>query len=689
MSREASGILGPRRADWVDLRRLAGAVEAAGPALFFGVRLWISVCLALYIAFRLELDNPFWAATSAAIVCQPSLGASLRKGSARLIGTVIGAVAVVVLTAAVPQDRIAYLLALALWGAACSFLATVLRNSTSYAASLAGYTAAIIAADLLGPTGGANGDVFMLALSRATEISIGIFSAGIVLAATDFGTARRRLAGQITAVAAEITGQLAATFAPEGPDHAAARRVRHALIGRVVALGPVIDEAIGESSDLRHRVRTLRAAMDGLFAALSGWRTASNSLELLPDVQRRREAAAVLGSLPPALRAAPTQGDPAAWASVSSDLHRISRAAARSLVALPASTPSLRLMADATAEALLGLTQAFNGLTLLLDPGRAVETRHAGRLHVPDLLPAAINGLRVFAAIAVVALFWIVTAWPNGGLAMTFAAIGTILMSPLGDRAYLGAKAFLFGIVMTAVLAGIIDFAVLPRARTFVELSLAIGLALVPLGALSTRTAIGPMFTAGVIVLIPLLGPTNQMVYSTVQFYNTTLAIMTGMAATMLAIVLIPPAPPAMRARRLLALTLRDLRRLAAGAAAPDISDWEGLLYSRLSAMPPQAGPLQLAWLAAALSVGTEIIRLRRLARRLDPGTDLEAAFEALAVGNGAVALERLDFVDRQLAAVPVSRDPEALALRARGSIRALSEAVIRHADYFAPEAAR
>jgi hypothetical protein len=36
--------------------------------------------LALYVAFSLELPNPFWAGASAAIVCQPQLGASLRKG---------------------------------------------------------------------------------------------------------------------------------------------------------------------------------------------------------------------------------------------------------------------------------------------------------------------------------------------------------------------------------------------------------------------------------------------------------------------------------------------------------------------------------------------------------------------------------------------------------------------------------
>jgi uncharacterized membrane protein YccC len=79
--------------------RIPGALRSAGPALVFGVRLWAAVCLALYIAFWLELDNAYWAGATAAIVCQPSLGASLRKGWFRMVGTAVGAVAIVVLTA--------------------------------------------------------------------------------------------------------------------------------------------------------------------------------------------------------------------------------------------------------------------------------------------------------------------------------------------------------------------------------------------------------------------------------------------------------------------------------------------------------------------------------------------------------------------------------------------------------------
>src|SRR5271166_154659 len=66
---------------------LVDAARAAGPPLLFGLRLWASVCLALYVAFWLELDNAFWAGTSAAIVCQPQLGASMRKAWFRMVGT--------------------------------------------------------------------------------------------------------------------------------------------------------------------------------------------------------------------------------------------------------------------------------------------------------------------------------------------------------------------------------------------------------------------------------------------------------------------------------------------------------------------------------------------------------------------------------------------------------------------------
>jgi uncharacterized membrane protein YccC len=104
---------------------------------------------------------------------------------------------VVVLTTWFPQNRIGFLVGLALWGGVCSFVASLFRNFASYAAALAGYTAAIIGTDTLGATGGASGEVFMLAVTRASEIWIGILCAGTILALTDFGGAAEKLAGKL------------------------------------------------------------------------------------------------------------------------------------------------------------------------------------------------------------------------------------------------------------------------------------------------------------------------------------------------------------------------------------------------------------------------------------------------------------------------------------------------------------
>src|SRR5271156_1890089 len=272
------------------LAALTASVRNTGPALLFALRLWASVCLALYIAFWLELDNPFWAGASAAVVCLPQLGASLRKGWFRMIGTIAGATVIVVLTALLPQNRIAFLGLLALWGALCAFVATILRNFTSYAAALAGYTAAIIAADTLGATGGGpTAEVFMLAVYRASEICIGIVCAGVVLSGTDLGDARRRLATLFASLSAEITFRFTGTLLLAGPEPPETQSVRRELIRRVTGLDTVIDEAIGESSDLRFHSPVLQMAGDGLFATLAGWRTVAVHLMRLPHDRARQE----------------------------------------------------------------------------------------------------------------------------------------------------------------------------------------------------------------------------------------------------------------------------------------------------------------------------------------------------------------------------------------------------------------
>ncbi|HYZ62845.1 MAG TPA: FUSC family protein [Acetobacteraceae bacterium] len=683
-----SGGVAPRirrefsRIDGPQLRRLLAAVRASGPALRFGLRLWASVCLALLVAFWLQLQDPSWAGTSAALVCQPQLGASLRKGWFRMIGTAVGAVVIVLLSAWFPQDRGAFLAGLALWGAACTLVGTVLRNFAAYAAALAGYTAAIVASDTLGATGGTDGQAFMLATFRVTEICVGIVSAGVVLAGTDFGGARRRLAELLAALVAEITTRFIDTLGPEAGAAAQSRTERRALIGRVIALDPVIDQAIGESATIRYHSPVLTSAADGLFAALSGWRTVATRLARLPEDEARQEAAALVQSVPPELRAGPGAGEPTRWKDDPVPLLRACGAAVSRLIAAPALTPSRRMLLDETAKLLAGVSHGLEALALLADAPGCPRSRDRGRrLRVPDWLPAWVNAVRSFLAIGTMELFWVLSGWPNGAVAVTFTAITVILMALQQDQAYARAVDFSVGTGLAAVFAGIVLFAALPAVESFVGFSIVLGLYLLPAGALAAQPWRAGLFAPMVGNFIPLLAPANPMNYDTAQFYNSAVAIVAGCGAGALWFRLLPPLSPAFRTRRLLRLTLHDLRLLAHAPSRRTEDEWEEDVYARLAALPDQAEPWRRAQLLAALGVGTALIRLHRVVARLGLGPELEPMLQALVRGDSAAAVASLARIDRLLTADAVPAAP--LALRGRASLLAMSEALSEHGAYF------
>jgi hypothetical protein len=118
------------------------------------------------------------------------------------------------------------------------------------------------------------------------------------------------------------------------------------------------------------------------------------------------------------------------------------------------------------------------------------------------------------------------------------------------------------------------------------------------------------------------------------------------------------------------------------------VINWKSRIYSRLAALPEETEPVQRAQLLAALSVGTETIRLRRIARRFDLKVELDAALDALARGDSSVAIERLNQLNQQLAALPSTPPGAWVRLRARGDILGMSEAIAQHAAYFDSRAA-
>jgi len=90
-------------------------------------------------------------------------------------------------------------------------------------------------------------------------------------------------------------------------------RARRELIGDVVALDPTIDEAIGESSDIRDHSPALQAALQGLFTALPSRRTATVRLDRLGQPAAHGEVHVVLGAVPQELRTVLEDDTPTPW----------------------------------------------------------------------------------------------------------------------------------------------------------------------------------------------------------------------------------------------------------------------------------------------------------------------------------------------------------------------------------------
>ena len=629
---------------------------AASAKLLYGARLAGAVSLALFIAFWLELDNPSWAGTSAAIVCQPVLGASLRKGFFRMIGTVVGATMSVVLTGIFPQNRVGFLVGMALWAAACSFGNTITRNFAAYGFALAGYTLVIIAGDSIS----APDEVFHLAVTRASEIIIGIACAMAVTGLSDLGRSGATLASSVDALGREIHDRFAALLRDPAGQLAEGPATRRALIARVAALDPLVDQAIGEEPELRHRVRILREAVAGLFAALSGWRIAESHLVHLPAGEAERGASRIAARLPASWRSppvAPGDGttrsgtDAATGAELAADRLQDLAAARVLMEDRDRDGVSQRLLSDAAAKLALGLGSAANGLALLRDPAVARDPLHAPGFVVPDYLPALVNAIRTFLAICAGILFWVLTEWPSGLGAITFLSVTVLLLAPQQEHAPRAALGFGIGTILAAIIAAVVDFALLPNHEGFLALALILSAVLVPLAALSTLPALAPYLVAATMNFVPLVGPTNEISFNTLAFYNSALGICGGCLAGALALVLIPPVPQPIRADRLLEITLREMRRMAAGRTTPTPGAWQHRVYARLIAVPPGVDPVYGSRLVAALSIGLQVLELRRLAGEGPLGDRLRAALACLAARDVDGMLAGLDAVDRHVRA--------------------------------------
>ena len=579
----------------------------------FALRQWLASMLALYVAFALQLESPYWAWLTVWIVAQPTPGMLLSKSLYLVLGTVAGAVLGITLIALFAQTPELFVLALALLVGACTVASNTLTNFRAYGTVLAGYTSGLIASDAIS----APDQVFFLGMARASCILTGI--ACSVLVTSIFAPHRSEALTRKKLVAVLQDAARRAVFPWQGNNEERLQMGRK-LIFDLIALNTLIEFAAAESGVFRLQANCARSLLAHLFSLISARR--SLDAHLARCGWPRHDALEIFHEvIIDFLKEMPEQVEHGQIDELIAGLqdvrHQLALLQPERDTAPSAGLVSERFVIDRLDDLLAHLNGALEDWREILRGEHEGRPRQVLNFH-RDLRAAWINGLRAFLAVGATGAFWIASAWTHGPLALVFVSVLMSLFSsqPHPDR--VGWTFFKAGLA-AIVLGLIIKYLLLPMSSEFEFLALTLGLVLMPLGWLMANPSTMIAAAGFSFVFVNMVRPLNPMVYDLGDTLNTGLAIIVGVLFGTLSYLLIFP-PDARAARRYVTYRIRrGLEWLALVEPVPaSSSPWETRMYDRVIRLnDPQnlSGTPTDEWLDAglgALTLGNEILRLRR-----------------------------------------------------------------------------
>ncbi len=220
------------------------------PAVRFGIKYALAGTLALYVALLLRLDIPGWSLlTVMVLMLAQYVGAVAEKSFFRLIGTLVGAVLGYLITGALQQNPIAFLIAV---GTVVAISITLFGQSRApYAFFLLGLTVVVVASN-----GMANPDFsWQVALSRTEEVTVGVLCTMLVTSLVWPRFAGQEFRDKVYAELHQMGGEfydLAASFLQDGNSPKSPPGARM----RIAGMRTLLNFGARESSRFRHRLPT-------------------------------------------------------------------------------------------------------------------------------------------------------------------------------------------------------------------------------------------------------------------------------------------------------------------------------------------------------------------------------------------------------------------------------------------------
>jgi uncharacterized membrane protein YccC len=562
-------------------------LRADAEALLFSVKSFAAAMLAYYIALRAGVPKPSWAILTVYIVSQNSAGASLSRGVYRFAGTIVGAVATVAIIPCFVNEPIVCSVVLACWIGLCLYFSLLDRTARAYAFVLSGYTASLIGfPSVFNPAA-----VFDTASVRVQEISIGILCAVLM----HRFVLPKRMTGQFTAKlsatlrdARRLTGD-----ALRGSSGQETRRDRDRLAGDLLALQGLAGHLPYDPVPVTPSRETLQLIHDRL----------ARLLPLATEVEDRIHAVRTGDHTPPDDLTALLDGVER-WFAVADAVERdavairlIDRArTVRTGIAADAVTAGDRLAANLASHLveMIGLLHECDRLERIVTTGvRSPDAashlrsgRGAGYVYHRDPWMAARAALGAVAGIVIGCAFWIWSAWPEGGLAVSILGVCCALFGNVDTPAPNVVK-YMIGSVAGVAISLVYSFVILPRVTDFAGLVAVLAPAFLIAGSLQARPPTTYM-ALGITLTIPILSGLGATYAG--DFAGSLNSVIALFAATGFAVVsmsLFQTIPVDAAIGRLVQLNRQDVRRRALGGG-PDEAHWTSLMIDRTALLLPR-----------------------------------------------------------------------------------------------------
>ena len=550
----------------------------------FSVRTFASAMLALWIALRMGLDRPYWAMATTYIVAQPLTGAMRSKAAYRFCGTLLGAVACICLIPNLVNAPVLLIAALSVWIGGCIYFAVLDRTPRSYVFLLAGYSVALIGFPIVDTPG----TVWDVVLARVEEIALGIVCTtviGSIVVPTPLGPALTARLDSWIKDAAELARDVLSTV----PENAAMVAARRRVAGSAVEIGMLATHLAYDTSNLQTAtvpVVILHQRILLLLPVISG---AADRIRSLRGI----------GGITSPLRAVLERMS--AWIEAGREAE-LSEANALH-AEIDALEPKLDASADWKTVVLVGLLVRLRELTDLVhdimalrrqirvEEPRLTKLRFAGgatfTLKHHDHLMALHSALAAALAIGLVSAFWIASAWPEGAVAASLAAVACAFFAAQDDPVP-NIVAFLIATLIAIVVDAIYLFAILPRAHDFEMLVLAFAPAFLTFGLLAgmpaTARAGGPL----AFVAATQLALSSSYSADFPSYVNGSAAAIIGLAAAAVIISIFRTVSAEWTAWRLLRRNRVDVANIAANRSHAALEASAALMLDRLSLVVPR-----------------------------------------------------------------------------------------------------